>query len=165
MKRLPLSAPYSTRAMDAAWRKRVSEEHEECKKRNPQLMRRLAKLTDAQLTCLMIAVLELESPSPSRNEELRMLRDTERLRSAPKPVKRPGNVPRLRDSQPEHRAPLHEQPPGLAEVGSPDLTAPTNTVPPAPPAPPAPAQPSNVIFAGKFFHSGRTSPRWIGGEV
>ena len=49
MKRLPLSAPYSTRALDAAWRKRVSEEQAECTKRNPQLMRRLAKLTDDQL--------------------------------------------------------------------------------------------------------------------
>lgn len=164
MKRLPLSAPYSTPAMDAAWRKRVSEEHDECKKRNPKLMRRLGKLTDDQLNRVYAAILETEPPSASRDWELRTLRELEAFRAMLKP-KRGEKVLSLRDPQPEHRAPLHGTPPELAGLIPTPTVQPTPIVePPTPPAPPAPAQPSNVIFAGKFFHNGRTTPRWIGHE-
>ena len=166
--RIALSAPYSTRAIEIAWRKKVRDEHQQCRKENPALMRRLAKLTDAQLDRVYAAVLELEPPSASRDYELRSLRELETLRSAPKP-KRGGKVPRLRLLPPEQRPTLHEQPPGLAAITPPPTVQPTNTVeadksgPPA--ARPEPAKPSNVVFCSKFFHNGRVSPKWIGGEV
>ena len=165
------SAPYITKASEAAWRKRVRQEHQECKKRNPTLMRRLAKLSDDQLLRLEIAVLELEQPSPARDQQLRLALQLQTLRSAPKPVKRGGKVPRLRSPLPPERqhATLQETPRGLAGLGGPDLSAPTPTVGP-PAAPPAP-KPSNVVplrrlyIGPKFFHNGRSTPRWIGGET
>jgi len=65
------SAPYLTRAVEIAWRKRVAEDHRQCRKANPKLMRRLAKLTDDQLLRLEILALELAPPSPARDQALR----------------------------------------------------------------------------------------------
>lgn len=135
-------------------------------------MKRLSKLDDDQLLRLEIAVLELEPASPSRDQQLRFALDWERLRAIPKP-KRGGKVPRLRDPpKPGHRATLHEQPRELPAIApspnmqpTPTAFVPGSASPPPPAAPPPPKPNSNVIFASRFFHAGRSSPRWIGGEV
>ena len=159
-------APFLTKASDAAWRKRVRDEHQQCRKENPALMRRLAKLTNAQLDRVYMAILELEPPSASRDYELRSLRELEALRCAP-PIKRGGKVKRLRLLPPEHRPTLQEPLSPLGSLSPPDELQPTPTLDAdksGPPAAPPPAKPDNVIFASKFFHNGRTSPRWIGHE-
>ena len=163
----PSTAPYLTRAVEIAWRKRVAEDHRKCWARNPALMRRLKKLSDDQLLRLEISVLELEQPSPNRDQQLRHALELQTLRSLPKPPKRGGGVPRLRDPSPRQHCPLHGTTPELAGVGGRDSTAlrPTaSSPPPAPAAIPAPKSPDNVIFASRFFHNGRVSPRWIGHE-
>ena len=168
MTTFPLTAPYSTKKLDAAWRKRVREEYREARAQNPKLMRRLGKLTDDQLNRLLIAVLELEPPSASRNDELRLSLALERIWSMPK-VKRGGKVARLRD--PRQHCTQPETPIPLGGLTPPPTVQPTNTVeadksgPPA--APPAPAEPSNNViradFGPKAFGIGRES-FWIGGE-
>ena len=145
--------------MDAAWRKRVQQEHQECKKRNPQLMRRLAKLTDAQLNRVYAAVLELEPPSASRDWELRSLRELEAFRSAPKP-KRGGKVSRLRPPAEKHRAPLHGTPPEPPTLGGLDLPARTPSASHPPAAPPhrsrrtSSCSPRNSLATGERRRSG-----------
>ena len=161
-------APWESKKDHAAYVKRVRQEHQQCKKDNPTLMKRLAKLTDVQLDRVYAAVLELEPPSAKRDYELRLLRDLEYFRSAPKP-KRGGKVPRLRLPAEKHGAPLCETPIPLGGLRPPHLNEPCATAsasPPPTPAIPTPPKPSNVVlFAGKCFRNGRVTPRWIGGEV
>ena len=166
----PSSAPYLTKKSEAAWRKRVREDHRRCWERNPALMRRLKKLSHDQLLRLEILTLEtLEPASAARDQALRFAVEWERLRAMPKPVKR-GRVKRLRDLPTEEQpCPLQGTTPRGPGLGSPDLPAPTNTVeadksgPPAALPAPKPSN-NNVIFCSRFFHAGKTSPVWIGGE-
>jgi hypothetical protein len=151
-----LSAPWSTKELDGAYAKHMRRLHREFHAQHPALMKKLDRLSYPALLRVQAALLELLPSNPTRDYQLRLLRDYETFRKAPRRAKRP---------QPSVAGPAT-----VAPEMNPDVN-PANGATERAPIEAGAARPAhNVIslqtyLGPKWFRGGRSEPHWIGGEV